>query len=99
MSTLMREFGEDYKHFLSPTTFTWMSKLGSSTKRRLWSQNTRNNMQVSIWKFTFGLGKSSNDSGVGVSLDFYKSPYWEVELSAQALLPWELSFRIAQRIS
>ncbi len=56
-------------------------------------------MEISFWKITLGLSLSptANDGGVCIGLEFYKSPYWEVELAAQALLPWQLAFRVAQR--
>ena len=58
-------------------------------------------MSISIWKVTFGLdlNRASNDGGIAAGIDLFKSPYWEVEASIQLLLPWELAFRVSQRIT
>ena len=58
-------------------------------------------MQISFWKITLGvsLSKASNDTGLCIGIEFYKSPYWEVELALQALFPWQLAFRVAQRLT
>ncbi len=57
-------------------------------------------MELNLWKVTLGisLAPSNNDGGICIGVEFYKSPHWEVEFGIQALLPWLLAFRVAERV-
>lgn len=57
-------------------------------------------MEASLWKITVGLllSRASNDIGISARVEFFKTPYWEVEASVQLLFPWDLSFRVAQKV-